>query len=247
MSALDPMSTDRSPGLLVSVRSPSEAVAALAGGAALIDVKEPDNGPLGRASDAVIAGVIAVVAGRRPVSAALGELCDDTGTLPPGLAFVKWGLAGYGTSTRWRADLAARGGGSTRVVTVGYADWQCARAPSVDDVFAYATQHPGGVLLVDTHCKDATPYLGRRPTLLDWLPREDVAALCARCRAAGVHIALAGSLGTAEIAELAPLRPDWFAVRGSVCDGGRSSSVDVARVRALVAIIRQTTGRTAAG
>ena len=35
--------------LLVSVRSPAEALAALEGGAALIDVKEPARGSLGRA------------------------------------------------------------------------------------------------------------------------------------------------------------------------------------------------------
>ena len=35
--------------LLVSVRSAAEAEEALAGGAALIDVKEPANGPLGKA------------------------------------------------------------------------------------------------------------------------------------------------------------------------------------------------------
>ena len=36
------------PGLLVSVRSAAEAATALAGGADLIDVKEPSRGPLGR-------------------------------------------------------------------------------------------------------------------------------------------------------------------------------------------------------
>ena len=37
-------------GLLVSVRDADEAEAALRGGAALIDVKEPRHGSLGRAS-----------------------------------------------------------------------------------------------------------------------------------------------------------------------------------------------------
>ena len=40
------------PGLLVSVRSGAEAEAALAGGADLIDVKEPTRGALGRADGA---------------------------------------------------------------------------------------------------------------------------------------------------------------------------------------------------
>ena len=37
-------------GLLVSVRNVEEALAALEGGASLIDVKEPSRGPLGRAA-----------------------------------------------------------------------------------------------------------------------------------------------------------------------------------------------------
>ncbi len=61
-------------GLLVSVRDAAEAAASLAGGADLIDVKEPARGPLGRADAATIAAVVQAVGGRVPVSAALGEL-----------------------------------------------------------------------------------------------------------------------------------------------------------------------------
>ena len=70
------MTQPSAPGLLVSVRSAAEACAALAGGAALIDVKEPAHGPLGRASDDVIRAVMDAVGGRCAVSAALGELAD---------------------------------------------------------------------------------------------------------------------------------------------------------------------------
>jgi (5-formylfuran-3-yl)methyl phosphate synthase len=226
-------------GLLVSVRSAAEAIAALAGGAALIDVKEPDHGPLGRAPDAVIAEVVAMVAGRRPVSAALGELLDDRGeTLPAGLSFVKWGLAGA-ASTPWGTALEGRCGCGPAVVAVAYADWQCARAPSIDRVFAFAVERPGSVMLVDTHCKDVPTRGGRRPTLLDWLGIGEVVSLCAECRAAGVRIALAGSLGLTEIRLLSDARPDWFAVRGSVCNGGRGGCVDAAMVRELAGIIRR--------
>src|SRR4051812_30438336 len=109
------------PGLLVSVRSAAEAEAALAGGADLIDVKEPARGPLGRADDAVIDAVVASVAGRRPVSAALGELAERGGPLPAGCRYVKWGLAGL--TREWREDLeAAQRSSGGRGVIVGYAD-----------------------------------------------------------------------------------------------------------------------------
>src|SRR5205823_7246846 len=94
-------------GLLVSVRSPQEAEAALAGGASLIDVKDPARGSLGRADDSVIAAVVRAVAGRRPVSAAMGELMESRASFAGvGLSYVKWGLAGCGGQARWQGEWA---------------------------------------------------------------------------------------------------------------------------------------------
>ena len=97
--------------LLVSVRSAAEAEAALTGGAGLIDVKEPAHGALGRADEAIIADVVGVVAGRAPVSAALGELRDNPQAKLPAclssLAFVKCGLAACATEDGWRSELDA--------------------------------------------------------------------------------------------------------------------------------------------
>jgi (5-formylfuran-3-yl)methyl phosphate synthase len=90
------------PKLLVSVRDAREAVAALAGGCDILDVKEPRNGPLGMADVATIAAVVAVARDSPvppPVSAALGEIGDwptnaEVPGLPSGLDYVKTGLAG---------------------------------------------------------------------------------------------------------------------------------------------------------
>jgi dihydroneopterin aldolase len=60
--------------LLVSVRDAVEAEDAVVAGAHLIDVKEPRAGSLGAAPLEVIEDVIRTVCGRRPVSAAFGEL-----------------------------------------------------------------------------------------------------------------------------------------------------------------------------
>src|SRR5205809_437688 len=126
------------PELLVSVRSAAEAEAALEGGAHLIDVKEPRHGSLGRAADAVIGAVVARVAGRRPVSAALGELADAADGSPwsgAGLDYAKWGLSGM-AGRDWRRRLAAVEQGlaaaspTCRPVTVAYADWERAGAPA---------------------------------------------------------------------------------------------------------------------
>ena len=194
---------------------------------------------LGRADDGVIRAVVDAVGGRAPVSAALGEWADGCGDFPDSdLTYVKWGLAGFAGRSDWRAALGRLlERRRPQVVLTAYADWQCACAPAIDEVFALASAHPGSVLLLDTHCKEAGILGKQRPTLLDWLPRPWIEDLCARCHAADVKIAIAGSLGRPEIGALADARPDWFAVRGAVCDGDRHGTVQLEKVRALVNLV----------
>lgn len=224
--------------LLVSVRSALEAEAARRGGAALIDVKEPAHGSLGRASDEVIADVLRVIAGRRPVSAALGELVEGEEAPPPStrLAYAKWGLAG--TESSWRRMLCdairrmANQQPSCRVVAVAYADWKRSAAPHPEEVCAFAIEKRMGAFLLDTWNKDGS-------TLLHWLPLTEIVRLRDHCRAAGIPMALAGSLGAAEIGTLLPLQPDWFAVRGAVCRGRqRDAMIDERQVRQLTMLLR---------
>jgi uncharacterized protein (UPF0264 family) len=227
----------RSPNLLVSVRDLGEAVAARAGGADLIDVKEPSRGSLGRADEATLQGIVAFLHGRSPLSAALGELAENE-DVPgvAGLEFVKWGLAGSGPDWQSRlkralqraGEIAGRSG-----VVVAYADAAKAGAPPVEEVVAFATEKSGRVLLIDTFAKGAP-----RRTLLDWLSFEQVAEICQRCREAEVRVALAGSLGEAEILSLLPAEPDWFAVRGAACKGGRRDArITPQRVRFIKEIL----------
>jgi (5-formylfuran-3-yl)methyl phosphate synthase len=230
--------------LLVSVRSAAEAEAALAGGAALIDVKEPTRGALGRADDAIIADVIRVVAGRAPVSAALGELRDKPQANLPArlssLAFVKCGLADCAAGdVDWRSELDAWGNAvaraepSCRTVAVAYADWRGARSPSPDEICAFVCQRPGWGFLLDTWAKTGL-------TLVDWVSRVELDHFCRVCRNAGVPVALAGSLGRSLIRTLKPTAPDWFAVRGAACHGlQRTAVIDAEKVRDLVDLVAE--------
>jgi uncharacterized protein (UPF0264 family) len=225
--------------LLVSVRSAAEVEPALAGGAALVDVKEPDNGGLGAPTEETVRTVLAAVGGRVPVSAAMGEQSEfhRPSSELAGCSFLKWGPAGLRTIQAVRAaheqnrHEVAQAVPGAQVVLVGYADWRRADAPPAEEVCGLACQLPGSVLLLDTFTKEG----GR--SLLDFLPLPRVSLLCRLCRSAGVRVALAGSLERRHLEELLPARPDWFAVRGAVCGGGRTGRVEERRVRELTTLL----------
>src|SRR5262245_7655648 len=92
-------------GLLISVRAAEEALAATAGVADMIDIKEADRGPLGAASREVWRDVLANVSGGRPVSCALGELVErdvfERACGATGMSFAKVGLAGMRRKNDW--------------------------------------------------------------------------------------------------------------------------------------------------
>lgn len=226
-------------GLLVSVRSADEARAALAGGAAVIDVKEPRRGPLGRADPEVWAKVRQIVPATVPVSVALGEL-PEWRSLDPlgpsdftGLAYRKLGLAGSGAdwAQEW-SDLRQRWGSGPAWVAVAYADWQTARAPTPDAVLIEAVAAGCAGILLDSFDKT-------RPGSIDGSWRLWIR----RARSSGLFVALAGGLDAALIVRLSPLRPDLFAVRGAACTrSDRRSSIDAGRV-ALLALAADGDGR----
>jgi uncharacterized protein (UPF0264 family) len=228
--------------LLVSVRSLAEAEAAVAGGADLIDVKEPSRGPLGAATDAVIRDVLRFVSGRVPVSAAMGEWLDwDGRELPEQLSFVKWGLEGMDPRrlSGWDPkDLPQRTGRNfvrPLPVLVAYADHERSRSPDPEWLADRAASLSFPAFLFDTGVKDGT-------TLREWLAPATLAGIRFRLADAGIPVAFAGSLDETAIRELRPLAPDWFAVRGAACDGGRDGTVCENRVRRLKAILSGEAG-----
>jgi uncharacterized protein (UPF0264 family) len=223
---------------LVSVRDAEEAEAALAGGAALIDVKEPRRGALGAAAAETVEAVFDRVAGRAPVSAALGELLDWLDAprkVSARLSYAKFGLAGAASlvdwSSLWRAALDQL---PPRVapVAVAYADWRAAAAPPPERVLDAALQAGCPALLIDTYDKQGGDLLAR------W-PLEELGPFVAQARRRGLAVVLGGSLAAAGIASVLPLAPDYLAVRTAACVAGRLSPISPARVAELAALLRR--------
>lgn len=230
---------DSSIGLLVSVRSAEEARAALAGGASLIDVKEPSRGSLGAAGPAAWREVAAAVAGRVPLSAALGELLDekrpDPGLLDSAYQFAKLGLSNCGRFSdwpaRWSSAVASLPQG-TASVAVAYADWRAAQSPEPMAIVEVAPRAGCQALLIDTFDKSAGD-------LFDHLDAGELRGLIAEGRKSGLLIVLAGSLSSVTLSQAARLAPDLVAVRGAVCRGSRGASVEKHLVRELAFLLRE--------
>jgi uncharacterized protein (UPF0264 family) len=227
---------DRSPLLLISVRTPAEAREALAGGADVIDVKEPTRGPLGPADWTVINEIAAISDGPRavPLSAALGELAEarrpESAAPLDRLWLLKLGLAHESSHPDWRERFSAATAAFADVAPVipaAYADWQLAGSPPVDAVVDFAVELRLPFLLIDTYAKGTHD-------LWSWMTPAELAALCVRCRNGGVGLAAAGSLSLVSLDRLVDPLPNVLAFRGAACRAAdRRASIDRDRVATL--------------
>lgn len=241
-----PESFRAAPKLLVSVRNVAEGYEALAGGADIIDVKEPARGSLGRADKAVLAAIARDdrLAGRAMLTCALGELAEldeplRASKVAPAVPVGGWhalkvGLAGERRRPDWRERTrqAARALAKCGpLVPVAYADADAADAPFVQDVAELASRVEAPFLLIDTFHKDGK-------SLWDWLGEREIGDLVAACRQAGIGLAVAGSLGIESVGRLVPLAPAVIAVRGAACVGStRTAAIDRQRVRRLKTLL----------
>ena len=226
--------------LLVSVVNHEEAAAALAGGADIIDAKDPARGPLGAVSIAVLRQISATVNDARPVTAALGDAADEGAVerearayAGAGATLVKVGLAGVAGVERATALLAAtvRGaaagsGGRCGVVAVAYADAHCVASPAPGVVTEAAARVGAAGVLLDTADKEG-------PRLRDLLSPGALAAWVAKAHEARLLVALAGKLRAEDFGFVRDAGADIAGVRGAACVGGRSGRVTADRVRGL--------------
>jgi hypothetical protein len=234
--------SNESPGLLVSVRSAAEALAALAGGADVIDVKEPNQGSLGAADDETISAIVRAVKGRAPLSAAMGELIDwidspngdSIRRLVDGVSLFKLGLARCATLHDWQARwshtietmTSTSPNRNSQAVAVVYADWQAAQSPAPQDVLDAAIRARCPALLVDTWDKSSG-------ALFDHWAADELQRFITQVRSRDIAVVLAGSLIGPSISTAARLAPDLVAVRTAACDAGRSGTVSQKKVREL--------------
>ncbi|HTT31089.1 MAG TPA: (5-formylfuran-3-yl)methyl phosphate synthase [Solirubrobacteraceae bacterium] len=228
--------------LLVSVVSAVEARRALAGGADIVDVKDPREGALGAPSPLVLTDVVRVVCGAAPISVALGDLPDlphtaalaARGAVACGATYVKVGLRGVCSLDRAVAVMCAvRDAMSDRaaVIAAGYSDAAALDPPALDVALLPDVVERTGIAgaLVDTFVKDGRGLYG-------WLSESELADLVARTRSVGGTFGVAGQL---RLGELCRVDADVVGVRSAVCrDGDRAAELDADLVAAAAAELR---------
>jgi uncharacterized protein (UPF0264 family) len=233
--------------LLVSVANAADAAAALAGGADLIDAKDPTGGALTAVAPEEFSAICGAVAGARPVTAALGTAAEEDAVEraarefgQAGARFVKIGFAGIASGERVglltkAAVRGARTGGSGHcgVVAVAFADADRAAGLAPFALVAAAARAGAEGLLLDTADKSG-------PGLRGLMEAAALAAFVSSVREAGLFVALAGQLTAADLPFVRDAGADIAGVRGAACDGGRGGQVSAERVRQLQQSFRRT-------
>lgn len=242
------------PRLLVSVRNATEAIAAIRGGASILDVKEPNNGSLGKAAASAIREVLGV--GREqmiPVSAALGELTEwnsapdamfDQARHPLRLEWAKLGLSGLSNDSviTKTQNLAVQWSRAIRQIeasfiqaeegwiAVAYADSSAAHAPTLREVLDTVDELRSSYrvkiagLLIDT-------FLKVGPRLCECLTIDDLKQVRQQTQARGLMLGLAGRLQIADLPKICAAQPDVIAIRSAGVPGGnRLGSIDAGQV-----------------
>lgn len=233
--------SESQPGLLASVADLHEMGVARAGGADIVDLKQPAFGALGAWSqEALTAAVLlwnawgdhrpalSATAGDQPMVPAL-LLAAAERIASAGVPIVKVGLFASphaANCVEALAPLAAR----TRLIGVLFAD----EGPDFGLIPALGRAGFAGVM-IDTADKKAGP-------LTEHLDPLTLSQFVIEARRHGLMTGLAGSLRLDDIPALAAAGPDYLGFRGALCTGGRTGALDPARLAMARARLGLPTG-----
>ena len=233
--------------LLISPVDKKEALEAIRGGADIIDVKNPKEGPLGASFPWVIRQIRTITPRKIELSCTLGDVPNLPGTVSLaalgaaslGVNYIKAGL--YGLKTKEEAVYLMQNvvksvkdvDSSIKVVATGYADAN--RVGSVDPMLIpqIARAAECDLAMLDTAVKDGK-------NLFSCLSADQLSAFVDETHGYGLKAALAGSLKKENLPALCALGVDVIGVRGAVCTGGDrvKGRITYEKVRALVQALR---------
>lgn len=222
--------------LLISPINTDEAHEAIAGGADIIDVKNPKEGSLGANFPWVIKDVREMTPKDMLVSATLGDVPYKPGTVSlaalgaavSGADYIKVGL--YGTKNYDEALEVMKNVVKTVrdynddaiVVASGYADAHRVGAVDPMEIPKVAADAGADLAMVDTAVKDGK-------TLFDFMDEEVISKFNDEIHDYGMKSALAGSVKKDQLSTLYNLGCDVVGIRGAACVGGDRNSGKIHR------------------
>ncbi|HDN65311.1 MAG TPA: (5-formylfuran-3-yl)methyl phosphate synthase [Methanosarcinales archaeon] len=218
--------------LLVSPINPTEAKAALYGGADIVDVKNPKEGSLGANFPWVIRAVIEAIESKKPVSATIGDFNFKPGTASlaalgaatSGADYIKIGLYDIQTTDQAEELLSnvvqsIKGYDPNKfAVAAAYADYRRINSISPLLLPEVGAKVGADVVMIDTGIKDGK-------SLFEFMGEEELTRFVDDARDLGLTTALAGTIKFEDLDVLRRINPDILGIRGVVCGGDRNDEI----------------------
>lgn len=234
--------------LLISPTNEAEAKEAIAGGADIIDVKNPLEGALGANYPWVIKGIKQLTPKPLEVSCAIGDAPNLPGTISLaafgasalGVDYIKVGLFGVKTVEeavfllKQVAKAAKECNPTIKVVAAGYADAEKTGTINPALIPEIAHQASADIAMLDTATKDGS-------NLFTYQTQKQLKTFVDKAHSFGLQAALAGSLRKQDLATVYGLGADIAGLRGAACTGSDRNKGYITRelVAELVEAVKQ--------
>ena len=234
--------------LLISPKNEKEAAEAIAGCADIIDVKNPEEGPLGANFPWVIRRIRQITPANIEVSCTLGEAPNLPGSMAlaalgaatTGVNYIKAGLHGLKTPKEavylmQKVIKAAKEyNPSIKAVIAGYAD--ASRISTVDPLLVPKISHEAqaDIAMLDTAIKDGK-------NLFTFLTKSQLQRFVDTAHNYGLKAALAGSLQKEDLPMVYALGADVVGLRGAACtlSDRVHGQITRERVQELVEVVKR--------
>ncbi|NLE05598.1 MAG: hypothetical protein GX638_12465 [Crenarchaeota archaeon] len=233
--------------LLISPTDEQEALETILGGADIVDVKNPKEGPLGANFPWIIKKIRQITPQNIEVSCTVGDIPNlpgstslaALGAASTGANYIKTSL--FGLSNKKDAVFLMQNvvkaakdyNPKIKIVVAGYADAH--RINSVNPMLVPSIASEAGceIAMLDTAVKDGK-------TLFDHLTYEQLKMFVDTTHQYGLHAALAGSLRKEQLAPLCKLNVDFIGVRSAACTNNDRLNGRISRraVSELVSIVK---------
>jgi uncharacterized protein (UPF0264 family) len=233
--------------LLISPKNIKEAIEAIAGGADIVDIKNPKEGPLGANFPWVIKEVKQLIPDNVELSCTVGEAPNLPGSISLaaygaaslGVDYIKVGLNGVQTiqmATDFLENIVhavKMCSSKTRIVVAGYGDHIRVNSIEPQLVVQAAFSVKADIVMLDTAIKDGK-------NLFDFQTFQQLEAFVKAAHECQLSVALAGSLQSQNLLTVKNLGANFVGLRGAACQNNNRDTgyITRERVKELVEIIR---------